>query len=682
MVRLRHWTRGWWGTAALMAALLMLLGTHSGVWAQEVPRLTERVTDESGVIEDRSRIERAIDDLERNHDVQLWVLFVETTGSEAVTEYADAVAEANSFGGNDALLIVAIADRSDAVWLGGLLDDISDDAIDRMLATVLEPRLADGDFEAGVAEFAAALGREATSSSPEITDASENGDGGGGVRGLLTFLGVIILVPLSIVGLVKATARFRGKKPAARTGNAADLERRANALLLETDDALREAEQELGFAEAQFSEADVAPFRQVLEEARVEMRAAFAIRQGLDDSEPESASRRKEMLSELVGRAERAKALLDAEHGRIEELRDLERNAPALLQTLPGRIEEAAGRLPEAERQHGWLQRFSETLSDPIDGSLVEARKRLDFARETVQQALSPTQGEPTNVALAVRLAQAAIAEATVLIDGISQLEASVRAAEDALPTEITAAAADLEAARRVAADGDGSVAVEQLAQSEALLESARREAGQPRPNILAALQHAQEADRLADAALAAGREAGEQRQREAAALSATIQRAASAYDRADNYIAGRRGAVGEEPRTRLREAQRHIELANSLAGVDPSKAAAEAEAAERLAQMALRLAREDFEEYRQRMGEDTGRERRVPRPVPPRSRGRDVDMPGGAQGRAIGGVLAGAMRGKGVGFGGTAWGTPGKVDGDALRLPQGGPGRSRGGRW
>jgi uncharacterized membrane protein YgcG len=683
MVRLRHWQGIWWGAAAIIAALLAALAAYSGASAQEIPRLTERLTDRSGVIEDRVRIERAIEDLERDQNVQLWVLFVETTGVETVTDYADAVAAANSFGGNDALLIVAIEDRSDALWVGGLLDEVTDDAIDRMLTTVLEPRLADGDFEAGVAELAGALGREATTEPPGAANESENaGGGGGGVRGLLTFLGVIILVPLSIVGLVKATARFRGKKPAAKQGPAADLDRQANALLLETDDALREAEQELGFAEAQFSEADVTPFRQALEGARAEMRAAFELRQALDDSEPEPASRRQEMLSDLVARAEKARALLDAEHRRIEELRDLERTAPQLLPALPGRIDEVAGRLPEAERQYSWLQRFAEPLSEPVEGSLVEAQKRLDFARETVQLALAPTEGEPADVVLAVRLAQTALAEAAVLINGVAQVEASVRGAEGALQPEITAAAADLEAARRVAAEGRGGATQEQLAQSEALLESARREAALPRPNVLAALQQAQEANRLADAALVAEREAGEQRQREAAAFGATAQRAASAYDRADNYIAGRRGAVGEEPRTRLREAQRHIELSNSLAGIDLAKATAEAEAAERLAQEALRLAREEFEERRQRMGEDAGRERQHPRDRTQRSRDRDADVLGGLQGRAIGGVLAGAMRGRGVGFGGTAWGTPGKVDGAALRIPQGGPGRSRGGRW
>lgn len=683
MVRLRHWPRSGWGAAALVAALFAALGTLSGAWAQEIPRLTERVTDESGVIEDRSRIESAIEDLERDHNVQLWVLFVETTGAETVTGYADAVAQANSFGGNDALLVVAIRDRSDVLWVGGTLDAVTDEEIDHLLTAVLEPRLADGEFGAAVADLAAGLGRVVASEPAETGSAAGGSDRGGGAGGLLTFLAFIIGVPLAIVGIVKASRFFRrGKKAGEAQGEPAGLDQRANALLLETDDGLREAEQELGFAEAQFNEADVAPFRQAFEVARVEMRAAFELRQALDDSEPESPTERQRLLGELVAHAEKAKALLEAEHGRIEVLRDLEKTAPQLLPALPGRIGEAAARLPEAEHQYGWLQRFAERLSEPVEGSLVEAQKRLEFARETVQEALNPAKGEAPNVVMAVRLAQAAVAEATVLLDGVAQLEASVRAADNALPTEIAAAAADLEAARTVAAEGRAGGAAEDLARSEVLLESARREAAAQRPNVLVALQQAQEANRLANTALVTVREAAEQRQREGAAFAANLQRAASAYDRADNYVAGRRGAVGEEPRTRLREAQRHLELSRSLAEADLVKATAEAGLAERLAQEALSRARDEFEERRGRVGDGTDRERQNPRDRESRSRGRGADALGSTAGSAIGGVFAGAMRGRGAGFGGTAWGQPGRIDRGAFPVPPGGGGRSRGGRW
>lgn len=686
MMRVRQWPPSWLGAPALLGALLVALAVSSGAHAQEVPRVNERVTDQAGVIKDLARVEAAIEALEHDHNVQLWVLVVETTGTETVTGYADAVAEANSFGGNDALLIVAIADRSDALWVGGMLDAVTDEEIDRLLTTVLEPRLADGEFEAAVADLASGLGRVVAGELAEPGSAVDGSDGGGGAGGLLTFLAFIIGVPLAIAGIVKASRFFRrgsgGKKTGAEQGQPADLDQRANALLLETDDALREAEQELGFAEAQFSEADVAPFRQALEEARVEIRAAFELRQTLDDSEPESASERQQLLGELVAHAEKANALLDAEHGRIEQLRNLEKTAPQLLSALPDRIGEAAARLPEAERQYSWLQGFAEPLSEPVEGSLVEAQKRIEFARETVQEALNPAEGEAPNVVMAVRLAQAAVAEATVLLDGVAQLEATVRAAESALQTEIAAAASDLEAARRVAAEGSAGIATDDLARSEALLESARREVAAQRPNVLAALQQAQEANRLADAALVTVREAEEQGKRTAAAFTASLQRAASAYERANNYIAGRRQAVGEEPRTRLREAQRHLELSRSLAAVDVVKATAEAELSERLAQEALTRAQEEFEERRHSMGEGSGRERQHPRGREPRPRDRAADASGSMAGGAIGGVFAGAMRGRGTGFGGTAWGQPGRVEGGALPAPPGDGGRSRGGRW
>lgn len=689
MVVVRRPMRNWRGLAAALTAALVAMAAIAGAHAQDVPRLKERVTDETGVIENLSRVEDAIDDLERDHNVQLWVLFVETTGSETVTGYADAVAAANSFGGNDALLLVAIEDRSDALWVGEMLDEVTDDEIDDLLTSELEPRLADGDFEAAIAELADGLGRAVSSDAAGNGNGNESSGGGGGsvLRGVLTFLAVIVFVPLGIVALVGVIAllirKTGGKK---KTGEVkrqvVDLDKRANALLLETDDALREAEQELGFAEAQFSESDVAPFRQALAVARDEMRAAFELRQALDDSVPEPASLRQKMLGELIAHAEKAKGLLDAERGRVEQLRDLERTAPQLLPALPGRIDEVQARLPEAERQYSGLQRFAESISEPVEGSLVEAQKRLEFARETVEDALNPPEGEPPSVVMAVRLSQAALAEATVLLDGIAQLDTSVRAADSALQPEIAAAAADLSAARRAAAEGRAGVASDELARAESLLESARREAAGARPNVLAALQQAQEANRLADAALVTVRETEAQRQREAAALTATSRRAASAYDRADNYIAGRRPAVGEEPRTRLREAQRHLDLSRSLEDIDVARATAEAQSAERLAQEALRLAQSEFEERTRRTGDDDGSRRRRSRDDVPRSRDRDADVLGSILGGVIGGVLAGGMRGRGTGFGGTDWGKPGRISGGGFRLPSGGSGRSRGGRW
>ena len=123
----RHWTTAWWTRPASCRA------THL------------------------AEAEAAIQDLQDESNVQLWALFVDSTGGQPVTDFADAVAAENGLGGNDALLVVAIDDRRDALWVGDLLDEASDEDLDSILAEQVEPSLADGEWGAAVAGAASGL---------------------------------------------------------------------------------------------------------------------------------------------------------------------------------------------------------------------------------------------------------------------------------------------------------------------------------------------------------------------------------------------------------------------------------------------------------------------------------------------------------------------------------------------
>ena len=111
----------------LLATFIVLctLALPSGVLAQEnsqeIPRLQEQITDltrDQVLAGGRARIEIALRDLLETRNVQLFVLFVESTGDRSVTEFTNEVARRNSLGGNDALLLVALNDRTDAIWRG------------------------------------------------------------------------------------------------------------------------------------------------------------------------------------------------------------------------------------------------------------------------------------------------------------------------------------------------------------------------------------------------------------------------------------------------------------------------------------------------------------------------------------------------------------------------------------
>ena len=135
--------------ALIVLLLALLTGAVAGV--EDVPRLTGPVTDQTNVLAGQTvRIEDAIEDLQARTRIQLWVLFVRTTGSLNVTDYALEVSDRNSLGANDALLVVALDDRTDAIWLSDGLDEITDREVDDILADRVEPRLAASDFAGAV----------------------------------------------------------------------------------------------------------------------------------------------------------------------------------------------------------------------------------------------------------------------------------------------------------------------------------------------------------------------------------------------------------------------------------------------------------------------------------------------------------------------------------------------------
>lgn len=333
----------------LLLAVVGVLAGPGTVLARDIPRLPSQITDETGELSgSTSRVQAALETLQNQHDVQLWVLFIETTDNLSITEFATEVADRNSLGVNDALLVVALTDRTDAVWVADGMPQITNSEIDSVIADRVEPRLADGDFDGAVIAAAEGLG-EAADGTPAATAAPTatavpGGTQGGGQSsgGGISILPVILVVVAMVVvyAVVVRVMRARQGRASAeeRDRQTGDLAKEANRLLIETDDAIRSARQELGFAEAQFSEADIMPFRAALDAAATELRAAFTVRQQLDDAVPEDPPTRARMLGEIVERCKRGRTLVDEQLARLQSLRDLERTAPDILAQLPDRI--------------------------------------------------------------------------------------------------------------------------------------------------------------------------------------------------------------------------------------------------------------------------------------------------------------------------------------------------------
>ena len=122
---------------ALPLAVAILLLLVSTVRAEDILQLQGPVTDTTGSLAGaEDDIERAIDRTLDEDGVQVFVLFVETTGDRTAADYAFETAEANSLGVDDALLLVALEDRTDYIWLSDGLESITDDELNARIRRI------------------------------------------------------------------------------------------------------------------------------------------------------------------------------------------------------------------------------------------------------------------------------------------------------------------------------------------------------------------------------------------------------------------------------------------------------------------------------------------------------------------------------------------------------------------
>ena len=665
----------------VLVAVLVLCAMPAAVAAEDVPRLSGPVTDLTGTLTGTSGTTTpAIERLKRDTNVDLWVLFVQTTGSASVTTFADQVARLNSLGVNDVLLLVAMSDRTDALWVSDGLPQITDAKIDQIISTRVEPRLAAGDPAGAIVGAATGLGEAmgvtvsaaptvaptAAAATPVVTSTSGAGTPAGTSGGGISILPILLVLVVIVVAFV-AFRRLRGPRGAqavaTATGPSADLERRANTLLIETDDAVRDADQEAGFAEAQFGAGEAGPYRAAVTQASTELKAAFASRQQLDDSTPEDRAGRDRLLKEIVAHCERAKAVLTEQQARVAGLRDVEKVLPETLAALPGQVAAARTRLAAARTAVSGLSAYAPSSWQPVTGNVPEAEKRLDFADAAIGQATTAlAAGDRGTAASDTRQVQTALAEAGTLFDAIDRLVASLADVRDRLPAELAAAQTGVDRARRaVAAQPANSEIAGPFADAERLLAAARTAAAGPAPDVATAFRQATEANAAADAVIATAGAEQDRVARRAAVLDAAMRAAGLSIGRASDFITTRRGGIDSPSRTRLAEAERQLQASRALATSQPDAALAAAQASERLADEALRLAGDEFARFE-----------------------RSVAPPVGAAAAAGAAASASADLG-GAGWGGTGWGTPtppGGFPGGVGSGWGGLGGRSRGGHW
>jgi uncharacterized membrane protein YgcG len=565
-------------TAALVAMLIVLAPAATAHATAPVDLGGAYVLDEADALtaSQQSKVEQAVQDLYSETQTQLFVVFVPSfTDPTDHTEWGRAVMEQNQIDSDGILLSVAVTERNYDVQQTNETA-ISESDVQNAVDDSLLPRLKQDDWSGAAVAFADGL----TQSQAPVD---------------LTWLWILLLVVVVGLVVVVLVIRTRNKRRTAAATEAqeaslADLERTAGGALVTIDDELRTAEQEVGFASAQFGPDAAKPFADAVQAAQREVRKAFTIRQQLDDEIPDTPQQRAEWANQIIVICERAHAAIEEQTEAFDQLRSLEDGiedaAASLAQAVvaaPASVGAAAAALDRVRARY--TGRTLATVANNVD----QAHQVLAFATERSNAATaSIAAGDKGEAVVAVRDAQHALAQVQQLTDGALAAEQSfdeATARAEAMRIDIQG---DVAAARSLRSGGPD------LAAAVTRAETVLRQGLDPKDPV-AAVDALTRANTEIDQAIAAARGAEEQRQRATQALDAALRDARNRISQARDYVSLHRGGIGPTARTRLSEAQRAYDDAVELAPSNPGQALNAARAAEQYAAAAMDAANDDL---------------------------------------------------------------------------------------
>jgi len=557
------------------------------------------VLDQAGVVTgDEDRIVASLDSLYNDTGIQLFVVYVDSfTGASSAADWADTTATISGLGDKDALLAIATEDRLYQVSVAEAFP-LSDSDLAEIEQNALIPELRDDNWADAAIAFADGL--------------AGKGDDSGSLP-----LWPIVLILVAAVGgalvylLVRAARRRKAGETSLPAGQLTQqqLDAKASSLLVEIDDSLRTSEQEVGFAVAQFGDDATKDFTAALAAAKTAVGEAFSIRQKLDDAFPETPEEKRALTLRVIELAEKADADLDAQADAFDALREIEKNAPAILDSVDASARALEARVAAAETTTADLAaRYAPNTIATVAGNAAQARTLLSLAATTAASARSalagggsstgsatPAGGGTGSSAVAVRAAQSSIAQAEQLLDAVDALAAELAAAQTALAAAVDELHRDLAEARAASSDLAPTIEATSTALDAILPDSAR--------DPIDALQRVERLDETLAQALTGVRDRQQQEASARSSLERVMAGARAQISAGEQYLSTRRGGIGPAARTRLSAAQQALDEAAALAGPDPVSALSAAHRASSLAQQGTELAQGDVDYFRSTTG-------------------------------------------------------------------------------
>ncbi|MEV4774343.1 hypothetical protein LTA6_003636 [Microbacterium sp. LTA6] len=390
----------------------------------------------------------------------------------------------------------------------------------------------------------------------------------------------------------------RKREDEALAAQDADLARRAEQALVAADERIRTTSDELAFADAELGGSLTADLKKALTAVRTHLREAFQLHQLNHDEIPDTAEELRTRNARIVQLCDWAQDLLDEKTGVLAESISRVRRAPEVIAQVRADAETLSERIPQTNATVERLaSRYADSAMAQITASAKEAEQLISFATHGAnvsERRRAAKQNEEANLAL--ETATEATRRASALLDAVEDFEIEALRAESTLAEVVADSRGDIIAARTAPQVPAVRTAVSNLEQALAALSPS----GTPN-DPFAELSQLREANGALDEAIAKARH------REQNPLP-TVQHVQHAIDDADRQlgvarglIAGHRGWIGADARTRLAEAERlRVDLPALLPAEDTrEEALAVARRVAHLASEALQLAQRDIDSSR-----------------------------------------------------------------------------------
>lgn len=567
---------------ALLSTFLIALGAPA--FATSPVTTSGIVTDPGGWLSDsdRSAIETAARTA-RTKGITIDVVVVPDFSGQKPDAWCKASATASSSKDSDILYAIAYNERSDVFCSkkAPVSQTVLDNAQRQAEATLTSNPLTASDAAIGAQTFINSVVSGYQSPSSTGSSSSRSSSSRTSSSGTGTMLIMLIIVGGGFIALLvhNNSRRSRGAGTAQTPAQAANMPGMsvaetvtlANQQLLSADEQVRSAADELDFARAQFGIAATDEFARTLEAAKAAVARGFERQKQMEDATSD-AEKRTTASAIMRDLGENMNPL-----GTIQATFEQRRSEQA---TLPSRITEASERLVE---QRGDLDRATAELA-AIAGiypaqmltSLQDNPEQAHALLETAASAIEAAkQAVDTDRALAestLDTAHRALMMAKHQTDAIFSAKSDLDAIRDRLGAAIGSISADLADVTSLKAEPtvfDPLVADARAAIAEG--QAALMNNGDP----LAALEHLRTSEANIDAALAPLRSQRENAEKARANAQAQISLAETAFERAERYVQGRRGAIDLSVRSTLHDSEQSLKAARAAISSDPAKASA-----------------------------------------------------------------------------------------------------------